>query len=129
MTAALKYSSINSMLGFKQSWRDDLESIGYIMVYFLKGELPWLNILAKDKEELYKSVLKMKLEAPVDMLTKGLPEEFKDFLNLVRSMKFETEPDYLKIKRNFQKLFKRKGYINDGIFDWDIDEEHKSEER
>lgn len=117
------------MLGFEQSWRDDLESIGYLMVYFLKGELPWQNISCKNKDELYKAVLKMKLETPVNVLTKGLPEEFKDFLNLARSMEFDTEPSYSEIRQNFQKLFRRKGYTNDNVFDWDIEEEHKLEQR
>ena len=94
MTGALRYASINSMLGIEQSRRDDLESIGYLMIYFLKGELPWQNVPAKNKDQKFKAVLKMKLETPIHILTKGLPEEFKDYLNYVRCLEYEAEPDY-----------------------------------
>ena len=48
---SIRYLSINGNKGYEQSRRDDLESLGYVMMYLLKGELPWQGIIAKSKEE------------------------------------------------------------------------------
>lgn len=121
MTGTLRYSSVNSQCGFEQARRDDLESIGYMLIYFLKGELPWQNISARSKDELYKKVLTMKLEITVGVLTKGLPEEFKEYLSFVRCMDYEPQPNYGELREMFQKLFKKKGFSYDNIYDWEIE--------
>lgn len=107
MTSTLRYASINSQLGFEQSRRDDLESIGYLLVYFMKGELPWQNIPAKNKEELFKKILTLKLETSLGILTLGMPDEFKEYLSNVRSLQYEEEPNYSDLRFLFQKLFKK----------------------
>lgn len=106
MTGGLRYSSINSQLGFEQSPRDELESIGYMMIYFLKGELPWQNITASNKDEKFSLVLKSKLSTKIATLTKGLPEEFKDYMNYVKCLEYEHVPDYKQLRYMFKKLFK-----------------------
>ena len=60
----------------------------------------------------------MKLETPIHILTKGLPEEFKDYLNYVRCLDYEVEPDYRRLRSMFMKLFKTKGYNKQIEFDW-----------
>lgn len=117
MTGTLRFASINSQLGLEQARRDDLESIGYVLVYFLKGELPWQSVVAGSKEDKNKAVLKMKLETQVNTLTKGLPEAFKDYLNSVRCMNYDTEPEYGKYRKMFKAVLKNKLDESEG-FDW-----------
>lgn len=117
-TGTARYASINTHLGVEQSRRDDLESLGHIFIYFLKGILPWQNMQAKSKKEKYEKIMKKKLSVPVAQLCKDLPLEFETYLAYCRKMKFNERPDYAYIKQIFKELFVRKGYFYDQIYDW-----------
>lgn len=65
-----RYASINAHLGVEQSRRDDLESIGYLLIYFINGRLPWQNKLEKGK---YPKITEKKLITPPEILCKKLP--------------------------------------------------------
>ena len=73
MIGTARYASINNHLGIEQSRRDDLEAIGYILIYLLKGKLPWQGIQGTTKEEKYKKILEKKLLLPIESLCKELP--------------------------------------------------------
>lgn len=61
----------------EQSRRDDLEAIGYVIVYLLKGYLPWQGIKANNKQEKYHKIMEKKMTTPVEILCKGLPSTTK----------------------------------------------------
>lgn len=71
-----RYASIATHKGFEQSRRDDLEALGYMLIYFLKGQLPWQGIRANRKEEKYQRILEKKTSLTVEQLCKSMPNEF-----------------------------------------------------
>lgn len=100
----LRYASLNSHKGTRQSRRDDLESMMYILIYFLKGKLPWQDIKAKQKQERQEKIMKIKSETKVDELCEDLPEEFAILLRYAKQLRFEETPSYVKFEKNFQNV-------------------------
>lgn len=120
LTGTARYASINSHLGIQQSRRDDLEALGYVLVYFLRGNLPWQGIAQASKKEHYEKILEMKVATPLEALCEGLPEEFAGFLKYCKALKFEERPDYVWTKRLFKDLSKKLSVQEDLIFDWAV---------
>ena len=75
-----RYASINNHLGVEQSRRDDLESVGYILIYFLKGSLPWQGLKAKNAQKKYRLILEKKQQVSIAQLCQGCPSQFAEFL-------------------------------------------------
>ena len=122
-TGTARYASINALKGYEHSRRDELESLGYIFVYFLKGKLPWQNIIAKNKEEKYKKILEKKMEISSEELCKDLPKEFEMFLEYNKNIKYEEKPDYKYLHNLIDKIMNENNIKNDCIYDWTLDEE------
>eukprot|EP00761_Pharyngomonas_kirbyi_P014961 gb/GECH01014992.1/.p1 GENE.gb/GECH01014992.1/~~gb/GECH01014992.1/.p1 ORF type:complete len:338 (+),score=76.05 gb/GECH01014992.1/:1-1014(+) len=120
LTGTARYSSINTHLGVEQSRRDDLEALGYLFVYFLKGSLPWQGLKGATKKQKYDKISEKKMATSAEMLCEGLPEEFGTFLKYTRSLKFQDKPDYKYLRRLMQKLFLKHNFELDFEFDWII---------
>jgi len=118
LTGTARYASINAHLGVEQSRRDDLEAIGYVLMYFNRGQLPWQGFQAATKEEKYQKIMECKRSTTVEALCKGYPTVFSSYLNYCRALRFEDRPDYAYLRRLFKDLFPRDGFVNDGLFDW-----------
>ena len=103
----LRYASLNSHKGIRQGRRDDLESMLYILIYFLKGKLPWQDIKAKKKEERHKIIFKIKSNITIDELCQDLPAEFQELLKYVKSLQFEEKPYYGKFYAYFHNLISK----------------------
>jgi casein kinase I family protein HRR25 len=74
LTGTARYASINTHLGIEQSRRDDLEALGYVLVYFLRGELPWQGLKSKTMNEKYEKIMEKKITTQLDVLCcKGIP--------------------------------------------------------
>lgn len=118
ITGTVRFASIYTHIGIEQSRRDDLESLGYMFIYFLKGDLPWQNITAKNKKEKYQKIKEKKIECCPNGLCYGLDEEFHMYFKYVRELQFDETPDYAYLIELFTTLMKKKNMINDLSFDW-----------
>merc|ERR1712150_70285 len=81
LTGTARYASIHAHLGIEQSRRDDLESLGYVLMYFNRGTLPWQGLKAATKKQKYEKISEKKMSTPVEVLCKGFPAEFAMYLN------------------------------------------------
>ncbi|XP_044470980.1 casein kinase 1-like protein 3 isoform X1 [Mangifera indica] len=120
LTGTARYASCNTHLGIEQSRRDDLESLGYVLLYFLRGSLPWQGLKAATKKQKYDKICEKKLSTPIEVLCKSHPVEFASYIHYCHSLTFDQRPDYGFLKRLFRDLFAREGYEFDYIFDWTI---------
>ena len=120
LTGTARYASINTHIGIEQSRRDDLESLGYVLMYFIRGSLPWQGLRANTKKQKYERIMDRKMSTSTEQLCKGYPTEFRSYFEYCRSLRFEDRPDYAYLKRLFKELFYRKGFQYDNMFDWTV---------
>jgi casein kinase 1 len=120
LTGTARYASLNTHLGIEQSRRDDLESIGNVLMYFLRGSLPWQGLQAKTRKEKYDKIRNKKVSVSNEALCEGFPEEFVQFFKYCRQMEFTADPNYDYLRKLFLDLYNRKGYPNDCVFDWNL---------
>ncbi|CAI9108510.1 OLC1v1008110C1 [Oldenlandia corymbosa var. corymbosa] len=118
LTGSARYASINTHLGIEQSRRDDLESIGYVLMYFLRGSLPWQRLPGGTKKQKYESISQKKVATSIESLCRGYPPEFASYFYFCRSLRFQDQPDYAYLRRMFRDLFVRQGFQLDYVFDW-----------
>ena len=121
LTGTARYASINALNGMTQSRRDDLEAIGYVLMYFLIGKLPWQGMVNKNKDERYLRIMEVKRDTTPEQLCKGFPPEFERYISYTRNLEYEEQPDYDLLKNLFLKVLKDEGYNLDYYYDWDND--------
>jgi serine/threonine protein kinase len=131
-----RYASVNNHLGIStceaicrryvtnctlvQSRRDDLESLGYIMIYFCRGSLPWQGLKAATEDERNELVKEKKMNTPIEDLCHGLPDAFTSYFKHVQTLKFDDRPNYSYLRKLFRNLFIRERFQYDHVFDWTI---------
>jgi serine/threonine protein kinase len=119
LTGTPRYASINMHLGIQPSRRDDLESLDYILLYFLRGALPWQGFKARTKKQKYQKIMEKKLATPIDLIHKGFPEEFRTFAEYGRCLRFADKPDYPYLARLFKEAAAKHNIKLDDTYDWD----------
>jgi serine/threonine protein kinase len=117
LTGTPLFASNNSHLGYELGRRDDLESLAYILIYFLRGDLPWERLASSDL------IARRKLECSIDDLCYGLPVEYATLLRYSRTLAFHAKPNYDYIIGLFRNMMPHGGAHNDAVFEW-VSEKH-----
>ena len=140
LSGTARYMSINTHLGREQSRRDDLEALGHVFMYFLRGGLPWQGLKAATNKQKYEKIGEKKQTTAIKDLCDGFPgalcfleilshlpslvliragaEEFNKYLSYVRNLGFEDTPDYDYLRDLFTQALKSTGEVEDGEYDW-----------
>ncbi len=98
----------------------DLEALGFVLVYLIRGTLPWWGIRHADSDKVLDLVATKQKETAVEELCEGLPREFCQYFNHVRSVRIGQKPQYSYLRKLFRRAFDREGYTFDFVFDWTI---------
>jgi len=115
-----RYASVKTHLGIEQSRRDDLEALGYVLIYLLRGSLPWQGVRAATEFEVYEKIRKLKVSISAEELCAQLPAEFAMYMNYCKDLPFYDTPDYEHLRRLFRDLLFREGYQFDFVYDWTL---------
>jgi len=118
LTGTARYASINAHQGVEQSRRDDLEALSYVLLYFLRGRLPWQSLKAPNRKQKFECIKNVKLKTTLENLCVDLPQEFIDIVSYARQLRFDEEPSYSYIRKRLTHLFQREGFVQDYDFDW-----------
>jgi len=114
----IKFSSVNNMRGIVSSRRDDLESIGYMLIYLYESKLPWEKIEAINKLEIVEKIFYIKKQISMNTLCKNLPKEMTEFMVYIKSLKFNEKPNYNYLKNLLEIMLKKINNVNDLKFSW-----------
>ncbi|XP_020812270.1 casein kinase I [Drosophila serrata] len=127
LTGTVRYASMNAQMGVEQSRRDDMESLGYCIMYFNLGKLPWQGITAANKKQKYEKILEKKHSISIETLCRGLPTEFALYMKYVRNLRFKEPPDHKYLRQLFRVLYRSLNYQFDFIFDWTLLQEQQKD--
>eukprot|EP00736_Rhodelphis_marinus_P004453 Rmarinus@m.15788 len=114
---SLRYASVYTHQGIGQSRRTDLESVGYLLVYFSLGSLPWQKVEEPDAHARDKLLEKMKRDRA---LFKELPREVEEYVQCCRKLSYEETPNYEYLRQLFRTAMDSRGLVDDDVFDWSI---------
>jgi serine/threonine protein kinase len=115
-----RYASINALKGCEQGRRDDLEALGYVLMYFLRGNLPWQGLKLNKGDDRYKKIYEKKKNTTPEELCVGYPKQFCEFIKYARSLSFEQEPNYNYLKKLIYNVMNKYDYSFDYLYDWGI---------
>lgn len=117
-TGTPTFASISAHLGLEQCRRDDMESLGFVLMYFIRASLPWQGLRAATVKQTCEKISEMKMSTSVDVLCDGFPVEFAMYFKHCRRLSFEEAPNYMYLRHLFRLLLRKMNYQHDYAFDW-----------
>lgn len=118
ITGTVRYASLNVHDGLEPSRRDDLEAIGFVLLHFLRGSLPWQGLKGSSRHSKHEKIRRCKQKTSFEELCKGFPNEFVCYFKHVRSLQFTERPDYRYLRKLMRDAFDKQGFKRGGSFDW-----------
>lgn len=118
MTGTARYASINAHKGYTQSRRDDLEAVGHMLFYLLRGKLPWSGLKAKSDKEKFRKIQETKERFPIPELCEGHPRQFATYLEYARKLPFKERPDYELVRKMFHEVREAEGNMEEETLPW-----------
>ncbi|KAL1899533.1 hypothetical protein Sste5346_002934 [Sporothrix stenoceras] len=118
LSGTARYMSINAHCRRSQSRRDDLEALGHVFLYFVRGNLPWQGVKAPQNDSRHDLMCEKKQAISIDDLCRGYPPQFSEYLIYTRGMTFEQDPDYDYLRSLFTKVLEDDNSVDDNAFDW-----------
>ncbi|CAD8155393.1 unnamed protein product [Paramecium octaurelia] len=118
-----RYASLSAHEEMEQGRKDDLESIGYVLIYLATGNLPWMNLQIESKGAKYAKIQQIKKEIRTEDLCQNLPKCFYFFMKDVKSLEFQESPNYNKLKSYFEREIENQNQLNTNgssfTYDWE----------
>lgn len=108
------FCSQNTLKGIKASRRDDLEALGYVLVYLLTGKLPWIS----GPRRSMRDIRQVRGRIGLPEVCTGADEEFQTYLEACQALRFDEKPNYSLFRQLFASLAKRKSLLLDWKYDW-----------
>jgi len=115
----VRYASLNNHKGVEQSRRDDLESLGFVLLYAARGNLPWQTIRDEDRRQKWSKVFEMKSGTKLTDLCERLPKVFVTYMEEVRKLEFKQRPDYDHLRKMFKDEYDRQNFKRKTKYDWE----------
>ena len=115
-----RYASINALKGCEQGRRDDMEALGYVLMYFLRGNLPWQGLKLNKGDDRYKKIYETKKKTTPEELCLGFPKQFCEYIKYTRNLSFEQEPNYNYLKQLIYDVMDKYEFSLDYLYDWGL---------
>eukprot|EP00826_Nyctotherus_ovalis_P035630 TRINITY_DN3074_c0_g1_i3.p1 TRINITY_DN3074_c0_g1~~TRINITY_DN3074_c0_g1_i3.p1 ORF type:complete len:216 (-),score=18.58 TRINITY_DN3074_c0_g1_i3:45-692(-) len=120
MVGTPRYCSVNAQRGWELSRRDDLEGLGFCLIYMLKGKLPWQGVRERTKKSRDEKMVKLKSDLAGSGLLKGLPNELVQYIACCRNLKFEETPPYPTLHKLLNAVFQKNSRFINFSYDWTL---------
>ncbi|KAL8446814.1 hypothetical protein Emag_004575 [Eimeria magna] len=118
LTGTARYASLATHLGVEQARRDDLEGLGYVLLYFLRGSLPWQGLKATSKRDKYSKITHTKMSVDLHALCAGLPQCFSVYMTYCRALHFGDPPNHSYLRGLFVEALQQQPKAHRNVFDW-----------